>query len=289
VHPFRQVPATFALVLAGFALAAPAPVTAQSGAIEQVWVDYDVWDAGLKGMRIHVRFHVDGMRGSPGRAVAYFYFDGGTPLDDFDGSYNTYDGQVSVGVDFTPPYENTTYNDFLLFMPYDQLHMAVGNHDLEFHVEIFALARNFSVAQSTTTDFSLDQPAVEPTPQVADAWLQQVEDQLYAAQLGFAKDGYIATHTPVTGSLRDGESTELYFDLAAGVSYFLVGVCDDDCTDLDIVLYDDNGNVIDSDYALDAVPIVAVTPSWSARFTVEVSMPGCAIDPCRFGVGAYGD
>ncbi|MGC1525491.1 MAG: hypothetical protein WA783_05525, partial [Phormidesmis sp.] len=73
-----------------------------------------------------------------------------------------------------------------------------------------------------------------------------------------------------------------------GVTYSLVGVCDEDCSDLDIVLYDDNGNIVASDLQPDDFPVVTVTPRWNAQFTINVRMVSCSIAPCRFGVGAFG-
>lgn len=39
-----------------------------SGNVENVWVDYDQWQNGKKGMLIHVKFTVDGMKGREGNA-----------------------------------------------------------------------------------------------------------------------------------------------------------------------------------------------------------------------------
>ena len=46
-------------------------------------------------------------------------------------------GRFPVRRNFQPRYVNSTYKDFKLFMPYSELHMAVGKHDLKFNVQIF--------------------------------------------------------------------------------------------------------------------------------------------------------
>jgi hypothetical protein len=71
------------------------------------------------------------------------------------------------------------------------------------------------------------------------------------------------------------------------VSYRFVGECDSKCYDLDLTLYDRNGNVIDSDLGYDNTPVVSVTPAWIGQFRVHVSMANCENDYCGYGVGVY--
>jgi hypothetical protein len=67
-----------------------------------------------------------------------------------------------------------------------------------------------------------------------------------------------------------------------------VGVCDNDCSDLDLVLYDADGDQVDSDVQTDDVPIVQVTPRETMRYRVKVLMPTCKTNPCWYGIGVYG-
>jgi hypothetical protein len=53
----------------------------------------------------------------------------------------------------------------------------------------------------------------------------------------------------------------------------IFGVCDIDCNDLDINLYDTNGSLVSSDTLIDNVPIV-VAP-YEGIFNVEVIMTSC--------------
>ena len=107
--------------------------------IEKVWMEHDVWENGEKGMRIHVKFDNKNMKGHTGRVIAYFYWDdtNGNPLKDRDNRYHTTDGNVCVGEGFTPSYDNSTYNDFKLFMPLDQFDITTsGKHSIKFFVAI---------------------------------------------------------------------------------------------------------------------------------------------------------
>lgn len=76
-------------------------------------------------------------------------------------------------------------------------------------------------------------------------------------------------------------------NLQAGQTYVFMGVCDNDCSDMDMSLYDDAGNMVDRDVAPDAYPIVDVNPRWTGDFSLRVSMPDCQANYCSYGVGMF--
>ena len=146
----------------------PAPVAAVGkdavaarpyGVVNDVWVEYDVSDAGYYGMVIHLDFDVDNGLDVPSRAVAYFSYAGGEPLLDFDGDYTADDGQVSAGTDFTPIYASTNFEDLTIFMPYDQLHMEPGTSELEFYIELYAHHDGSLIAEAGPFSFTFTQAA----------------------------------------------------------------------------------------------------------------------------------
>jgi hypothetical protein len=47
--------------------------------------------------------------------------------------------------------------------------------------------------------------------------------------------GFALSHDPYTGTLYDNAYEDLTLTLHSGVSYALVGVCDNDCSDLDLI------------------------------------------------------
>ena len=97
----------------------------------KLWVDFGVYEGIQKGMLIHMQFNIKNLKEKPCRAVAWFYFDSGLPLLDYNGRFNTSDGKVSVGLDFSPQYDSSDFHDFTLFMPYDELHLSSGEHSLK--------------------------------------------------------------------------------------------------------------------------------------------------------------
>ncbi|HKC46675.1 MAG TPA: hypothetical protein VKB45_18245 [Gemmatimonadales bacterium] len=119
-------------------------------------------------------------------------------------------------------------------------------------------------------------------------WRTQVENQLKNAAKTLSDKGYDQTHETQVGSLHDDENDSFTLTLHSGTTYALVGVCDNDCKDLDLVLYDADGDQVDSDIQNDDVPIVQVTPRETQRYRVKVIMANCQTSPCWYGIGVYG-
>lgn len=123
----------------------------------------------------------------------------------------------------------------------------------------------------------------------SDRYTRQVRNQLIRASRAAGQGGLRLTHDPFVGDLGRGGDDYITINLKKGVSYAILGVCDEDCNDIDIELYDDNGNLIASDTEADDRPLVRVSPRWNARFRIKVLMPGCSNAPCRYGIGAFGN
>lgn len=115
-----------------------------------------------------------------------------------------------------------------------------------------------------------------------------VEALLDAAEGLAAENGYESTHGRYNGDLDAGAEETFTVDLDAGTSYFIVAQCDIDCSDIDMWIYDENGNLIDEDVLVDDTPIVEVTPMRDARFKIRVGMIDCSSEPCYYGVGVFG-
>lgn len=88
------------------------------------------------------------------------------------------------------------------------------------------------------------------------------------------------------GLLKNGESTSLDVTLNLDRSYRLVGVCDQQCTDMDMKLYNSGGALVDEDTSTDDIPLVDVSPRTSGSYTMKVTMADCsnASYGCYYGV-----
>ena len=148
--------------------------------------------------------------------------------------------------------------------------------------------------ESTTT--AAVQPAVsqpvapQPVAPVAGDQSPQaiILAQLQQAQGAFAQQGFQQIDQPFSGSLAQGQTWNVPASLFAGYDYRVLAVCDRDCADLDLVLYDPNGAVVSQDASTNSQPVVAAAPGYNGTFTVQVQMYNCSVAPCYYAVALYG-
>lgn len=131
------------------------------GKFQRITVRHNVTQDGVKGMNLLLDFSVKGMKGKKGRCVVYFYDKDGNKLKDKNKSYHTVDGQISVGRDIEPGYEESWYTDFTLFMPYSELELSPGTHELKYHCQVWdrSVQPNKSLLSSETYQFKVEKGA----------------------------------------------------------------------------------------------------------------------------------
>ena len=131
----RQISAALLIVILFCCKYAYSQTTAK---IENIWQTHDVFQDNERGMNIHIKFSFTDMLNKSGACVAYFYWKtDDSMLIDNNQRYRAANGHVSTGNQFTPNITNGIYNDFVLFIPYAELHLPAGQHDIKFNVIIF--------------------------------------------------------------------------------------------------------------------------------------------------------
>ena len=120
----------------------------------------------------------------------------------------------------------------------------------------------------------------------AQSYAQTVWSQLQNAYEHVNQNDYKLKNY-IVGRLDDSETDRWSFHLTAGKSYMVIGACDEDCSDIDMTVEDESGNIIAEDYADDDVPVLRFTPSKSGRFAVETWMYDCTAPYCYFGFGIF--
>jgi len=100
--------------------------TSNNATIKSVYVSNDADVDGEKGLSVKVSFDVSGMKGHNGRVSCYFYDTNGNALIDRNNRYHTSGtpSNVSSGEDIKPRYDNSTYTDFEIKIPYSELHLS---------------------------------------------------------------------------------------------------------------------------------------------------------------------
>lgn len=99
---------------------------------------------------------------------------------------------------------------------------------------------------------------------------------------GFALQGAVRS-----GALDGGAEETIQINLEAGTTYAIVGVCDQDCDDMDLMLTDAAGRPIAQDILDDNVPVLRPEITRSGRYNLQVSMPACSVNPCEYGIAIF--
>ena len=134
---------------------------------ERIWVDYDVTENGLKGMRIHTKFSVYRMKNVASAIAIYFETGDGKRLRDKNKSYYTTSGDVTVQRELKIDYDPGVYADLTVFMPYSELDLLPGEYDLKMDVDLIYKAGGL-IQHLTFENFVFTQPDTKPTTTVID-------------------------------------------------------------------------------------------------------------------------
>lgn len=99
--------------------------------------------------------------------------------------------------------------------------------------------------------------------------------------------GYASSQAFSGGSLEEREEGTLRYTLKAGERYVAVGLCDEPCRDIDLIVQDEDGLEMASDTHEDAIPIVELAPKAETIALFRVKMIRCDRAPCAYGAGVY--
>lgn len=89
-----------------------------------------------------------------------------------------------------------------------------------------------------------------------------------------------------TGMLGEGESDLIQVVLNGQRSYMFLGACDDDCTDVDIEVFDGDTLLV-GDVQTDDIPLVSVKSGAAGVHTVRLTMAKCSAGTCAWALGTY--
>jgi hypothetical protein len=122
-------------------------------------------------------------------------------------------------------------------------------------------------------------------PHAQDSYVRQAQIQLTEiARVVYGDWEMTREHT---GSLDDDESFSFSIWLRAGATYVIRATCDEDCSDVDLVLTNSNDRIVAFDRDTDDTPLVRVRPAYSGIHTIRVEMASCRLDPCGYAVGIF--
>ena len=114
-------------------------------------------------------------------------------------------------------------------------------------------------------------------------YMRQVAVRLVSYSAMLEESGWKLMDDRKVDSLEPGSVDSLEVSLGSG-SYLALGVCDDDCADLDVYVLDAKGEIIGSDVLVDAEPMVEFDVDRGGTFFVGASMESCDATDCIYSV-----
>ena len=88
----------------------------------------------------------------------------------------------------------------------------------------------------------------------------------------------------VVNAMQPGKDHRFVVNLIGGADYAVLGVCDGDCTNVDIeVISMETGGVVANDMLPDDYPVVGFTPPADGQYMVRTLMQACTRAPCYAG------
>lgn len=128
-----------------------------TGEIKDITVEHNFFKDGIKGMKILIDFSVENMKDIDGSCAVYFYYNDGRPVKDKNQRYYTAAGDAATHTNIKPGHVSTVYTDWEIFMPYNELEVGTGKHELKFYCEIWENSSTSakSVVQSQYYYFTL--------------------------------------------------------------------------------------------------------------------------------------
>ena len=121
----------------------------------------------------------------------------------------------------------------------------------------------------------------------ATVWEREVQEQINEASYQFRHEGFHKIGQTWIDELEQDDDMYISLELHADYEYIAIGVCDGDCSDLDLILYDDEDVRIANDVGTDDIPILAGSPDYDGEYYLEAAMVDCVTETCAFGVALY--
>ena len=134
-----------------------------------------------------------------------------------------------------------------------------------------------SVLASVPTALSAQIEPLDPFQRSVHSQLRRFAEELDVQDM---------THSIYLSQLNDAASETVTVELEGGVNYVILGVCDNDCSDLDLELFQGT-TAVSEDLAADDFPVVTVEPTTTRTYRLKITMADCSAAPCRFGVAVY--
>ena len=144
------------------------------------------------------------------------------------------------------------------------------------------------VASELAATARSDASHADPARNEVEPWVRVLWDEMAAVDKNAKGHGLVSTQDPVVELIGQDSTYSVEYTFAErGDTVTIVGVCDIDCTDLDLAVYDGHGQLVVDDTEQDDRPVTQFVVLAPGTFRVQVHMVACKREPCGFAVQTY--
>lgn len=112
---------------------------------------------------------------------------------------------------------------------------------------------------------------------------EQVLENIEYAESGYALDTFGVVR------INSGETATIELDVPAKTAVQIMGDCDDDCYDLDLLVRNASGKLLAEDRLDDYYPILSFVSDASGRIALEFDLADCAASYCYAAYSVFID
>ena len=126
----------------------------------------------------------------------------------------------------------------------------------------------------------------DPRFEGLESWERVVAEQLVTLAQRLRAEDFTATDDNHFAAIPTDSIDHVAVELEPGF-YRAIAVCDQDCSDIDLQVSDDDGEVLDTDILEDDVPIVDFLAHEAGTFHFAVQVVKCTTATCFYGLQVY--
>ena len=119
------------------------------------------------------------------------------------------------------------------------------------------------VASAATIELSLEQEQV----------ICKLKETVEAQE----KAGRKLVFLPLIGKIKEKVEAPFTAKLSSNISYTILGVCDNNCSDLNLTLKNQKGKKIANDEKQDGIPVISFTPTEKSDYKITARPDNCLL------------
>lgn len=148
-----------------------------SAKVESIWVDQNVTQKGVRGILVHAKFNVYNLKGVNSQLYIRFQNQANTYLRSSNKKYANKRGELALyKTKLKPIYTATVFNDTKVFLPYREINLSRGTHNLRIVANLLFNNGSAKIMPVGKQNFSLVQP-VKPSARFVKLWVDYGKKQ----------------------------------------------------------------------------------------------------------------